>query len=63
MELAMSTVELDDQEWQQVMNILSTAPWRDVNQLLLKVGSQLRLQQQTLRRGNSGEEEQHEQAH
>jgi hypothetical protein len=42
----MSKVELDEQEWQQVMGILSTAPWRDANPLLMKIGSQLRLQQQ-----------------
>jgi hypothetical protein len=41
----MPSVELTDQEWQQVMGILSTAPWRDANPLLMKIGAQL--QQQT----------------
>jgi hypothetical protein len=34
-------VELSRQEWQQVLAVLSTAPWRDVNQLLMKIGQQL----------------------
>jgi hypothetical protein len=42
----MPSVELDDQEWQQVMAIIATAPWRDANPLLMKIGNQLR--QQTL---------------
>jgi hypothetical protein len=40
----MARVELDTNEWQQVMAILSTAPWRDANPLLMKIGGQLRLQ-------------------
>jgi hypothetical protein len=38
-------VDLTDQEWQQVLGILSTASWRDANPLLMKIGNQLRLQQ------------------
>jgi hypothetical protein len=41
----MPIVELDDQEWQQVMAIIATAPWRDANPLLMKLGNQLRVQQ------------------
>ena len=37
----MSSVDLTDQEWQQVMAILSTASWRDANPLLMKIGQQL----------------------
>jgi hypothetical protein len=37
----MPTVELDDAEWQQVMNLIIAA-----NPLLMKIGSQLRAQQQ-----------------
>jgi hypothetical protein len=68
----MSTVELDTNEWQQVMAILSTAPWRDANPLLMKIGNQLRLQtipsglpsehqrQQSIRPDADGKEAQHE---
>ena len=42
----MSRVELDENEWQQVLGILSTAPWRDANPLLMKIGNQLRDQAQ-----------------
>jgi hypothetical protein len=38
-------VDLKEVEWQQVMAIISTAPWRDANALLMKIGEQLRLQQ------------------
>jgi hypothetical protein len=37
----MPTVELDDAEWQQVMNLIIAA-----NPLLMKIGTQLRAQQQ-----------------
>lgn len=40
----MPSVELDDQEWQAVMAIVATAPWRDANPLLMKIGGQLRNQ-------------------
>jgi hypothetical protein len=47
----MSTVRLDDEEWQKVMAIISSAPWHTANPLLMKIGEQLRHQQVT----NSGE--------
>jgi len=39
----MTAIELTEQEWAQVMAILATAPWRDANPLLMKIGEQLRL--------------------
>jgi hypothetical protein len=41
----MPSVELDDTEWSHVMGIIATAPWRDANPLLMKIGAQLRGQQ------------------
>lgn len=41
------TVDLTEQEWQQVLGILSTAPWRDANPLLMKIGEQMRAQART----------------
>jgi hypothetical protein len=38
----LTNVALDDNEWQQVLAILATAPWRDANPLLMKIGNQLR---------------------
>jgi hypothetical protein len=38
----MATIELSDQEWGQVMSILSDAPWKLANPLLMKIGEQLR---------------------
>jgi hypothetical protein len=40
----MPTVELDPTEWQQVMAMISAAPWRDANPLLMKIGQQLQQQ-------------------
>lgn len=40
----MPAINLDANEWGQVMAILSTAPWRDANSLLMKIGDQLRVQ-------------------
>jgi hypothetical protein len=37
-------VNLTDQEWGQVMGLLSEAPWKIANPLLMKVGEQLRMQ-------------------
>lgn len=55
----MSTVRLDDEEWQRVLGILSQAPWNIANPLLMKIGEQLRQQAQsigdTIRAGNSGQ--------
>lgn len=42
----MSTVELSDNEWADVMAIISDAPWRRANPLLMKIGEQLRIQHQ-----------------
>jgi hypothetical protein len=38
----MSAVDLNDQEWGQVMSILSDAPWKIANPLLMRIGEQLR---------------------
>ena len=40
----MAKVELKDDEWQQVLGIISDAPWRIANPLLMKIGEQLRQQ-------------------
>lgn len=37
-------VELNYQEWQQVLGLLSEGPWRIANPLLMKIGEQLRVQ-------------------
>lgn len=42
----MPTVSLSDKDWAQVMAILSTAPWRDANPLLMEIGRQLQSQVQ-----------------
>jgi hypothetical protein len=66
----MSTVDLSDAKWGQVMAILATAPWRDANPLLMEIGEQLR-QQHTVAgppqpsnspdsNSNSGKEARHE---
>lgn len=36
------TVDLTDQEWNQLMQIVSTAPWNVANPLLMKIGARLR---------------------
>jgi hypothetical protein len=68
----MSTVDLTDQEWGQIMNILAEAPWKVSNPLLMKIGNQLRAQAQPptaetidmARRFNSGDKgEQDERSH
>lgn len=41
----MPAIELSDAEWQAVVGIIATAPWRDANPLLLKIGEQLRRQE------------------
>jgi hypothetical protein len=48
----MSTVSLDEDEWQKVMSIIATAPWNVANPLLMKIGEQLR--RQTVGGLNSG---------
>lgn len=40
----MPTVNLEDQEWAQLMALIANAPWRDANPLLMKIGAQLREQ-------------------
>jgi len=40
----MSVVELSDAEWGELMSIVSEAPWRRANPLLMKIGEQLRTQ-------------------
>jgi hypothetical protein len=40
----MAMVTLEDQEWQQVLALLSDAPWRVANPLLMKIGQQLQAQ-------------------
>lgn len=37
-------VTLSEQDWQRVINAIAYAPWRDVNDLLMKIGGQLREQ-------------------
>ena len=39
----MSTVELNDAEWGVLMSVLSEAPWKTANPLLMKIGEQLRM--------------------
>jgi hypothetical protein len=43
----MSSVDLNDNEWGQLMNILADAPWKVANPLLMKIGDQLRAQVQS----------------
>jgi hypothetical protein len=57
----MPAVDLEENEWGQVMAILSAAPWRDANPLLMKMGEQLRIhhqhkQQAAVGRGNGLED-------
>jgi hypothetical protein len=35
-------VEMDVEEWQRVLAILSQAPWSAANPLIMKIGEQLR---------------------
>lgn len=67
----MPAVVLDGNEWGQVMAILATAPWKDANPLLMKIGAQLQASadparmrdaaEQRMRdlQGNGGEEADH----
>ena len=60
----MSTVELTDNEWGQVMSIIGDAPWKTANPLLMKIGQQLQAQhlkpgpEAAVQPGN-GQEERH----
>lgn len=40
----MPAIELSDNEWGQVMQLISEGPWRVANPLLMKIGEQLRAQ-------------------
>jgi hypothetical protein len=42
----MTEVRLDPQEWNQLLQILAQAPWNVANPLIMKIGEQLRAQQQ-----------------
>jgi hypothetical protein len=48
----MPSVELDEQEWQQVINLIAQAPWTVANPLLMKIGNQLRTQTLPAERSN-----------
>jgi hypothetical protein len=45
----MSSIQLDDEEWQRVLTIIAGAPWNVANPLLLKIGEQLRVQSEQRR--------------
>jgi hypothetical protein len=38
------TVDLTEQEWNAVINILATAAWKDANPLLVRISQQLQAQ-------------------
>lgn len=42
----MPSVDLSDQEWNSVMAIIGEAPWKVAHPLLMRIGQQLRAQQQ-----------------
>ena len=42
----MPVIELSENKWGQVMNILADAPWKIANPLLMEIGEQLRAQAQ-----------------
>jgi hypothetical protein len=43
----MIEIRLEQQDWNQVLQVLSQAPWNVANPLILKIGEQLRLHQAT----------------
>lgn len=43
------TVTLDQDAWNRLLAILSTAPWREANPLIMAIGQQLREQDQAPR--------------
>lgn len=54
----MNEVRLEMQEWNQLLAVLAQAPWNVANPLIMKIGEQLRAQQQgellqAQQRGNS----------
>jgi hypothetical protein len=48
----MPSVELNDQEWQQMINILADRPFREVHVLVAKISQQLHGQQLALQQPN-----------
>lgn len=40
----MPTVELNDAEWQQILNLLGDVPWKIAHPLLMRIGGQLNAQ-------------------
>lgn len=42
----MPTVDLPDQDWNQVMTIIGEAPWKVAHPLLMRIGQQLQAQKQ-----------------
>ena len=63
----MPSVELTDNQWGQLMNILADAPWKVANPLLMAIGEQLRAQHgvgqappQGVRPDGNGQEVRHE---
>jgi hypothetical protein len=42
----MPSVNLSEKEWNVVLAVLATGPWNQVNDLLMKIGDQLRQQAQ-----------------
>jgi hypothetical protein len=58
----MSTVSLEDNEWNYVLGVLGDRPWRETNSVLMKIGTQLRMQQQQAV-PNAQEQKQREREH
>jgi len=51
----MLTVSLTMEEWQRVWACMSYAPWKDVNQILLKMGEQVQKQDPNYKQTNHEE--------
>jgi hypothetical protein len=45
----MANVNLEDNEWSYVLGVLGERPWREANAVLMKIGTQLRMQQNQAR--------------
>ena len=52
----MPTVDLTEQEWNQVMGILGEVPWRISNPLLMRIGGQLKQQMRPTSKQTNNEE-------
>jgi hypothetical protein len=50
------TVKLSEADWQRVIQILATAPWQQVNGLIMNIGGQLGAQQQAAAPKPNGED-------